>query len=69
VDCVNEGQRTQRPATTVAGARSRLRRMIAVPVLIVINVGVFVLTAVQAKSIANNLAADAFQRGAEEEKR
>lgn len=64
VDCVNEGQRTQRQPTTVAGSRSGLRKMIAVPVLIVINAAVFVLTAVQAKSIGNNIASDAFQRGA-----
>jgi membrane associated rhomboid family serine protease len=61
---VSEGQATQRQATTVAGSRSALRRMIAVPVLILVNVAVFVLTAVQAKSIANNVAADAFQKGA-----
>ena len=64
VDCVNEGRRTQRQPATVAGSRAALRRMIAVPVLIVINVAVFVLTAVQAKSITNNTASDAFEKGA-----
>lgn len=64
VDCVNEGMRTQRQPATVAGSRSALRRMIAVPVLIVLNVGVFVWTAIQAHSITNNVASDAFQQGA-----
>lgn len=63
VDCVQEGGRSQRQPTTVAGSRSPLRRMIAAPVLILVNVAVFVLTAVQAHSIGNNVTAAAFAKG------
>lgn len=56
VDCVNEGQRTVRPARTVGGARSdsRTNRLVVVPALIGINVLVFAITAFQASSIVEN---------------
>jgi membrane associated rhomboid family serine protease len=47
VDCVGEGQRTVRRGTTVAGAQAG-GRSLAVPVLIGLNVLVYLLTAVQA---------------------
>lgn len=53
VDCVGEAARTGRRGTTVAGAEPG-RRPLVVPVLIAINVAVFVWTAVQAGSIADN---------------
>jgi membrane associated rhomboid family serine protease len=53
VDCVNEGRRTQRRAVTIAGAEVNAKPLV-VPIMIAINVAIFVLTAVQAQSIANN---------------
>ncbi|MCA1655614.1 MAG: rhomboid family intramembrane serine protease, partial [Pseudonocardiaceae bacterium] len=46
VDCVHEGGRTARPARTVGGARSAARQLVVVPMLIGINVLVFVITAI-----------------------
>ncbi len=65
VDCVNEGQRTVRPARTVGGARSdsRGRQLIVVPALIGINVLVFVITAIQASSIVENQRSSVFMEG------
>lgn len=53
VDCVNEGRRTQRRAVTVAGAELNTKPLIT-PILIVLNVAIFVLTAVEAQSIRDN---------------
>ncbi len=55
VDCVDEGQRRQRVPKTVAGAQYRLGRPFVVLALIVLNVGMFVLTAVVAGSAQANL--------------
>ncbi len=53
VDCVNEGQRTVRRGTTVAGASQRTQ-LVVVPVMVVLNLLVFAFTAFQAGNIANN---------------
>lgn len=63
VDCVAEGRRTQRVATTVAGARQRSRDLV-VPTLIALNVLVFVVTVVQAGSLGGNAAAPLFTQWA-----
>ena len=63
VDCVAEGRRTQRVATTVAGARQRSRDLV-VPTLIALNVLVFVVTVVQAGSLGGNAAAPLFMQWA-----
>lgn len=65
VDCVNEGQRTVRPARTVGGARSdsRARQLVVVPALIGINVLVFAITAFQASSIVDNQRSAIFMEG------
>ncbi|MHA6797785.1 rhomboid family intramembrane serine protease [Bounagaea algeriensis] len=55
VDCVDEGRRRQREPKTVAGAQYRLGRPFVVLALIVLNVGMFVLTAVVAGSAQANL--------------
>lgn len=56
VDCVQEGRRTTRPARTVGGARvsHRSSRPLVVPALIAVNVAVFVLTVVDARSVSAN---------------
>ena len=56
VDCVAEGRRTTRPARTVGGARvsSRSSRPLVVPALIAVNVAVFVLTVIDARSVSAN---------------
>jgi membrane associated rhomboid family serine protease len=53
VECVAEGQRGVRRKTTIAGAPHR-RTLIAVPVLALVNLGVFAITASQAGSMARN---------------
>jgi len=53
VDCVAEGQRSVRRPTTVAGATPGTR-LVVVPVLIAINVAIFVITASQAGSANAN---------------
>lgn len=66
VDCVNEGQRTVRPARTIGGAPSRpsgARTLVVVPVLIVVNVLVFAVSAFQARSITENNVSSVFQYG------
>jgi membrane associated rhomboid family serine protease len=63
VDCVNEGRRRVRRATTIAGAPPGTRPLI-VPTLIVLNVAIFVWTVVQAGSVDNNPAARLFQQWA-----
>jgi membrane associated rhomboid family serine protease len=53
VECVAESQRGVRRKTTIAGAPLR-RTLIAVPVLVLVNLGVFAITAAQAGSLAGN---------------
>ncbi|GGS18882.1 MULTISPECIES: rhomboid family intramembrane serine protease [Actinokineospora] len=53
VDCVEQGRRTTRQATTVAGARTD-GKVVLVPILIAVNVAVFLLTAVLAQSVTEN---------------
>lgn len=60
VDCVAQGRSRGREAVTVAGARLA-SRPIVVPVLIALNVAAFVATAVQAKSIQNNIDSQLFE--------
>ena len=62
VDCVAEGRRTQRYSTTVAGARPSGRDLV-IPVLIAVNVAVFVVTVAQA-SLWRNDTAPLFQQWA-----
>jgi len=59
VDCVNQGQRAVRQRTTIAGAKLT-NRVVAVPVLVALNLAVFVITAAQAGSAGNNEAASLF---------
>jgi membrane associated rhomboid family serine protease len=59
VDCVNEGRRATRRARTVAGAEPT-QRLVVVPVLIVLNLVVFAVTAYQARSIGNNQNSELF---------
>jgi membrane associated rhomboid family serine protease len=56
VDCVAEGSKSVRPARTVSGARAQrsTRPMVVVPVLILLNVVVFAVTAFEARSITGN---------------
>jgi membrane associated rhomboid family serine protease len=63
VDCINEGRRGVRRATTVAGAPPGTRPVV-VPTLIALNVAIFVWTVVQAGSIDGNGAAPLFQQWA-----
>lgn len=53
VDCVAEGQRSTRQPVTVAGAPLSTRPVV-VPVMIALNVLVYVVTAVQAGSVQGN---------------
>ncbi|HEU5473144.1 MAG TPA: rhomboid family intramembrane serine protease [Actinophytocola sp.] len=59
VDCVNEGRRTIRHGTTIAGAPSA-QRPVVMPVLVVLNLGVFAITAAQAGSIVRNQLSELF---------
>ncbi|MFC6092815.1 rhomboid family intramembrane serine protease [Saccharothrix lopnurensis] len=54
VDCVDEGRRTVRPPRTFAGAELAARRPVVTPVLIALNVLMYLLTAWQAGSLAGN---------------
>ena len=65
VDCVAEGNKTVRPARTTGGARARRggSPMVVVPVLILLNVLVFAVTAIQAQSITQNERASLFEDG------
>ncbi len=64
VDCVNEGNKTVRPARTVGGARQGgTRGLVVVPALIGINVLVFVITALQAQSVTDNQRSTVFVEG------
>lgn len=62
VDCVSEGRRTVRTARTVAGAPvgAGPGRPVVVPLLVVVNVAVFALTALDAGSVADNSAGEVF---------
>lgn len=60
VDCVNEGRRTVRQQTTVAGAVLR-RQLVVVPVMVALNLLVFVVTAAQAGSIGVNYRSPLFE--------
>jgi membrane associated rhomboid family serine protease len=53
VDCVEEGRRTVRRPTTIAGAKLNTK-LAVVPTLVVLNVLVFAATAAQAGNIAAN---------------
>lgn len=59
VDCVHEGMRGVRRATTAAGAPVGSRPLV-VPVLVVLNLLAFAATAAQAGSIATNYNSDLF---------
>ncbi|GLZ41325.1 rhomboid family intramembrane serine protease [Actinokineospora sp. NBRC 105648] len=61
VDCVNEGRRSVRQPTTVAGARLA-EKPVLVPVLIAINVAMFAITAALAKDLFNNERSELFHR-------
>ncbi len=63
VDCVAEAGRTQRYATTVAGAAPSGGGLV-IPLLIAVNVAVFVVTVVQAGSLGRNNTAELFQQWA-----
>lgn len=62
VDCVNEGRRTQRRAVTVAGAELTTKSIV-MPILLVLNVAIFVLNAVEAQSIRDNNVSFSFAFG------
>jgi membrane associated rhomboid family serine protease len=59
VDCVNEGRRTVRRRTTVAGAELNTK-LLVVPVLIAINLLVYGITVAQAGSLSANYQAPLF---------
>ena len=59
VDCVNEGRRTVRRQTTVAGAQLNTQ-VVVVPVLIAINLAVYAITVAQAGSLGGNDRASLF---------
>ena len=59
VDCVNEGRRTVRQATTVAGAVQR-DQLVVVPVMVVLNLLLFAFTAFQAGDLVNNSRSELF---------
>jgi membrane associated rhomboid family serine protease len=61
VDCVAQGSRSGRRATTVAGAELT-GRVVMVPFLIAINVAIFALTVIQAGSLGNNDSAALFRQ-------
>lgn len=61
VDCVAQGTRSGRRATTVAGAEPA-GRAVVVPALVAINVVVFAITVAQAGSLGGNNAAGLFQQ-------
>jgi membrane associated rhomboid family serine protease len=60
VDCVAEGRRGVRRGRTVAGAEPG-RRPLVVPVLVALNVAVFLWTVLQARSVTLNAEADLFE--------
>jgi membrane associated rhomboid family serine protease len=60
VDCVAEGRRTVRAPVTIVGARPSARAVM-MPVLVAVNVLVYVFTAIQARSITENTTGAVFQ--------
>src|ERR1700743_156959 len=52
VDCVADGRRTTRRPVTISRARTE-RAAIVLPILVALNVIVFVVTVVQARSVTN----------------
>lgn len=65
VDCVAEANKGVRPARNTGGARTRpgVRGLVVAPVLIGVNVLVFVVTALQAGSIVDNQRSELFVQG------
>lgn len=61
VDCVAEGARSTPRWRTVAGA-ARVGRPVVVPVLIAVNVAIFVLTVVAAGSVSDNYDSALFEQ-------
>ena len=61
VDCVTAGNRSGRRATTVAGAEPAARAVV-VPVLVGINVLIYLVTVIQAGSLTGNATADIFEQ-------
>jgi membrane associated rhomboid family serine protease len=61
VDCVAQGSRSGRRVATIAGAEPT-DRVVVVPLLVAINVIIFVLTVVQAGSLTGNAVAGLFQQ-------
>jgi membrane associated rhomboid family serine protease len=60
VDCLAEGRRTTRAPVTISGARTD-RRSVVMPTIVALNVIVFVVTVIQARSIVNLQASVLFQ--------
>ncbi|MBV9845673.1 MAG: rhomboid family intramembrane serine protease [Kutzneria sp.] len=63
VDCVQQGRRSIRQPVTAAGARP-VRQPVLVPALIAVNVVVFGITALQARSVIGNSQAPLFREWA-----
>jgi len=63
VDCVAEGGRS-RPRTSTVSWPKPTGRLLVVPALIAINVGIFMITVLQAASVSHNADARLFQRWA-----
>lgn len=61
VDCVNEGRRAVRAPRTFVGAEVTGRKLVVTPVLIAVNVLLFLVTALQAGSVVANAAAPLFR--------
>jgi membrane associated rhomboid family serine protease len=64
VDCVNEGRKTVRRSQTVVGAEQTDGRLVVTPVLVVLNVLAFVVTAAQAGTPFLNQRSAIFQETA-----
>jgi membrane associated rhomboid family serine protease len=60
VDCVNEARRTVRRPTTIAGGSTAQRRLVVTPILVLLNLAVFGITAYQARSIGHNEGSELF---------
>ncbi|MGH3932751.1 MAG: rhomboid family intramembrane serine protease [Pseudonocardiaceae bacterium] len=61
IDCVAQGVRSGRRATTIAGAQAA-DRSVVVPALVAINVAIFLVTVVQSGSLLYNNAAELFRQ-------
>ena len=64
VDCVGQGARSQPRAKAIPWAQPSARSVVVVPILIAINVAVFVVTVVQAASLSHNAYAPLFRQWA-----